>query len=109
MNIFVFSAIKPTVLLELGITFVINSTLELPTLAYQKQDAIQKVRNMIEFINVTDESMRNYHYLWYTYTHNINFTLMCPKGKHTSAIERCLNQPLNFFIPLTIGLSISKG
>ena len=41
MNIFVFSAIKPTVLLELGITFVINSTLELPTLAYQKQDAIQ--------------------------------------------------------------------
>ena len=40
-NNFVFSAIKPTVLLELGITFVINSTLELPTLAYQKQDAIQ--------------------------------------------------------------------
>ena len=36
-----FLAIKPTVLLELGITFVINATLELPTMAYQKQDAIQ--------------------------------------------------------------------
>ena len=36
-----FRAISSRVLLDLGITFIINATLELPTMAYQKQDAIQ--------------------------------------------------------------------
>ena len=34
-------AISSKVMLELGITFVINATLELPTFAYQKQECMQ--------------------------------------------------------------------
>ena len=32
---------------------------------------------MIELMNITDEAMRNYHYLWYTYINRQNFTLFC--------------------------------
>ena len=34
-------ALNSKVLLDLGITSIVNATLELPTMAYQKQDAIQ--------------------------------------------------------------------
>ena len=35
-------------------------------------------RNIIELINVTEEAMTNYHYLWWTYNNNKqNFTLYC--------------------------------
>ena len=34
--------------------------------------------NIIEFMNITHEALRNYHYLWHTYYYgNTNFTLYC--------------------------------
>ena len=38
---------------------------------------IKSINNMIELMNITDEAMRNYHYLWYTYINRQNFTLFC--------------------------------
>ena len=38
---------------------------------------IKYINNMIELVNITDEAMRNYHYLWYSHKQNRNYTILC--------------------------------
>ena len=39
---------------------------------------IKSIKRVIEIFNVTDETMRNYHYLWYAYNNNYkNVTIFC--------------------------------
>ena len=46
----------------------------------------------LEMINITEESMRNYHFLWYSYMNAKNFTLFC----HNHGKFKCLENPLKF-------------
>ena len=53
---------------------------------------------MIELTNITDEAMRNYHYLWYTYNNNNeNFTLFC-NAEYSSLWIDCTQEPLRYFL-----------
>ena len=38
---------------------------------------VKEIKNKIELANIPDEAFRNYHYLWYTYNNNRNFTIFC--------------------------------
>ena len=53
---------------------------------------IKIINNMIELINITNEAMRNYHYLWYTYINRQNFTLFCRVDND------CNNEKLKFLL-----------
>ena len=45
---------------------------------------------MLELVNITDEAMRNYHFLWYSYISRKNFTLFCRRENN------CNEEPLKF-------------
>ena len=49
--------------------------------------------HILQFMNITFESWRNYHYLWYTYyNNNGNFTLKC------NFMANCTAEPLSFYL-----------
>ena len=55
---------------------------------------------MLELINITDEAMRNYHYLWYTHTHDKKATIFCVNVNDMAGITiDCSKQHLNSIIP----------
>lgn len=56
---------------------------------------IKQISNMIEMLNITDETMRNYHYLWYSYNNNKKLTMFCAKGFFNSG---CNEMPLRFHL-----------
>ena len=65
---------------------------------------IRYINRIIELINITDEAMRNYHYLWYTYNeHKVNFTLMCIDD---SLASKCSEEPLKFSLAETFPATV---
>ena len=58
--------------------------------------------NFVKFTDITEEAMRNYHYLWYSYIHNKSVSLICTNNIGTdywaSRLHvNCSKEPLKFF------------
>ena len=58
---------------------------------YQTTKSVTVVNNMVELLNITDKSMRNYHFLWYSYFNKENITLFCVNSKHVNCTENPLH------------------
>ena len=63
------------------------------TLCFDSDENIKSINNMLELINITDEAMRNYHHLWYTYLHHQNCTIFCING-----CADCNKEPLRYLL-----------
>ena len=58
----------------------------------------KKIKNRLELLNIPDEAVRNYHYLWDTFNNNKkNFTLFCLEEKNKA--ENCSSKsPFEFLL-----------
>ena len=66
---------------------------------YEKQKwRVKKIKNKLEILDIQDEAVRNYHYLWDTFIDNKkNFTLFCLEEKNKE--ENCSSKsPLEFVL-----------
>ena len=59
----------------------------------ETNEVVAIVNNKIELLNMNDESMRNYHYYWYSYNNNLGkLILLCKNNKKTN----CSNDKLKY-------------
>ena len=69
---------------KIDITFEIKTQILQRAFAYTglgySDRNVEYSNELLRFINITYESMRNYHYLWYSYIQNRNITLFCFNG-----------------------------
>ena len=76
---------------------------------------IMGINSLIELINIPDEEMINYHYLWWTYNNNkVNITLFCETTEENNcsenrAIFRLALSDVHFGIVNSIKNSPEKG
>ena len=58
---------------------------------------VRKMKNRLELLNIPDEAVRNYHYLWDTFSNSKeNFTLYCLEEKNRN--KNCSNRNMEFVL-----------
>merc|ERR1712079_653759 len=59
----------------------------------ETDEVVAIVNSKIELLNMNDESMRNYHYYWYSYNNNLGkLILLCQNNRRTN----CSNDKLKY-------------
>ena len=67
-----------------------------------EDENVKSSSDFVIFTGITEEAMRNYHYLWYSHIHNTSITLICMNNMGTDwwssrCPVNCSQEPLKFF------------
>ena len=67
-----------------------------------EDENVKSSSGFVKFTGITEEAMRNYHYLWYSHIHNTSITLICMNNMGTDwwssrCPVNCSQEPLKFF------------